>query len=294
MALNNFIPTVWSAQLLASLRKSLVIGQEGVVNKNYEGEITGYGSTVKINGIGPITIGNYVKNTNIAAVETLSDTTQELLIDQQKYFNFQIDDIDKAQQNPKVMGQAMSDAAYGLRDKADTYIASIITFDATIGTATEQQAKDVTVLGGVNGFDLATANAYDILVDAKIQLDKQNVPTEGRYVVVTPEFHGKLLKNNNFIGTGSALADGVLRNGLVGRAAGFDIYSSNNIQTSVEGGSTVSNIFAGYPGAISFAEQIMSVEAYRPEGRFADAMKGLYVYGARIVRPNGLVRIWVR
>jgi hypothetical protein len=289
MALNNFIPQIWSAQLLASLRKSLVIGQEGIVNKNYEGEITGYGSSVKINGIGPITIGNYVKNTNIADAETLNDTTQVLLIDQQKFFNFQIDDIDKAQQNPKVMGQAMSDAAFGLRDKADQYLASLITLDG-VG----QQAENVTVLGGSTGFDLSTANAYDILVDAKVELDKQNVPTEGRYVVVTPEFHGKLLKDNNFIGTGSALADGVLRNGLVGRAAGFDIYASNNIQTSVEGGSTVSNIFGGYSGGISFAEQVMSVEGYRPEGRFADAMKGLYVYGARIVRPEGLVRILVR
>jgi hypothetical protein len=288
MALNNFIPQIWSAQLLASLRKSLVIGQEGVVNKNYEGDITGFGSSVRINGIGAITIGNYVKNTNIADAETLNDTTQVLLIDQQKYFNFQIDDIDKAQQNPKVMAQAMSDAAYGLRDKADQYLASLITLDGA-----GEQAENVTTLGGATGFDLSTANAYDILVDAKIKLDKQNVPTEGRYVVVTPEFHGKLLKDNNFIGTGSALADGVLRNGLVGRAAGFDIYSSNNIQTSVEAGSTVNNLFGGYSGGISFAEQIMSVEAYRPEGRFADAMKGLYVYGGRIVRPEGLVRIKV-
>ena len=101
MAIDNFNPTIWSALLVDKLEKSLVFG--AVANTDYEGVISGVGSTVKINGIDDLTIGDYVKNTDIAAPETLTGIERSLVIDQANYFNFQIDDIDKAQQTPKLM-----------------------------------------------------------------------------------------------------------------------------------------------------------------------------------------------
>src|ERR1044071_3169188 len=113
MSLNNFIATIWAARLLMNLNKAHVYAQDGVVNRDYEGDITGGGDTVKINSIGRVTIGSYTKNTNIGDPETLTDAQRSLLIDQQKYFNFQVDDVDKAQAKPSVMDEAMKEAGYG-------------------------------------------------------------------------------------------------------------------------------------------------------------------------------------
>lgn len=101
MSLDNFIPQVWSARLLENLNKNHVF--VNLCNRNYEGEIKGYGDQVKINSIGRVTIGDYSKNTDITAPETLTDAQRILLINQGKYFNFQIDDVDRVQQQPKVM-----------------------------------------------------------------------------------------------------------------------------------------------------------------------------------------------
>ena len=111
MSLDNFIPQIWSARLLENLNKNHVF--VGLCNRDYEGEIKGMGDQVKINSIGRVTIGDYQKNTDIEAPEVLNDAQRILLINQGKYFNFQIDDVDKAQQNPKVMNAAMKEASEG-------------------------------------------------------------------------------------------------------------------------------------------------------------------------------------
>ncbi|MDO6355118.1 P22 phage major capsid protein family protein [Caloramator sp. CAR-1] len=276
MSLNNFIPQIWSARLLENLRKNLVFGQAGVVNRDYEGEIRAYGDTVKINSIGPVTVADYTKNTDINPPETLSDAQRTLVIDQAKYFNFLIDDIDAAQQNPKVMDAAMAEAAYALADKADQYLASMYVYaGSTIG-------NDTTPI-------IPTAStAYEYLVDAAIKLDENNIPRSNRWVIIPPWFYGLLLKDDRFVKAGTATSDQVLRNGEVGQAAGFTVYLSNNVANT---SGTKYKIMAGHPMAITFAEQINKVEAYRPEKRFADAVKGLHLYGAKVIRPEALVVI---
>src|SRR6185369_10044877 len=127
MALDNFIPQVWSARLLASLKKTLVYGQTGIVNRDYEGEIREKGNTVKINSIGAVTVSDHTKNSDISAPEALNDSDQVLVIERAKYFNFQVDDVDRVQQMPSVMDQAMQEAAYALADAADQYIAGLYT-----------------------------------------------------------------------------------------------------------------------------------------------------------------------
>ncbi|TCS80373.1 phage capsid protein [Tepidibacillus fermentans] len=273
MAITNFIPQIWAARLLENLRKNLVFGN--VVNRDYEGEIRNYGDTVKINNIGPISVFDYVKNTDLPAPETLTDAQRTLVIDQAKAFNFLIDDIDQAQTNPKLMDSAMQEAAYALADKADQYIASQYTYAANaIGDDTTPVVPSATT-------------AYEYLVDAGIKLDEANIPRVNRWAIVPPWFYGLLLKDDRFVKF-TASADRVLRTGEVGEAAGFTIYTSNNIANTT---GTKYKIMAGHQMAITYADQINKVEAYRPEKRFADALKGLHLYGAKTIRPEALVVI---
>ena len=121
MAITNFIPTVWSENLLSNLDRNYIAVSH--CNRDYEGEIKGKGSTLKICGIQPVSIANYVKGNQISAPESLTDTTAcELVIDQAKYFNFHIDDIDKIQASPKLMDAAMKNAANALSNEADSYV----------------------------------------------------------------------------------------------------------------------------------------------------------------------------
>jgi N4-gp56 family major capsid protein len=281
VAINNFIPEIWSAQVLRTLQKALVFGQAGVVNRDYEGEISGAGDTVRINSVGAVTVGAYTKNTNMSAAETLSDAQTSLLIDQANYFNFQVDDVDKAQQKPKVMSEAMRNAGYGLRDEADQYLSGLYV-DATTAIDNAGAAQTLT-------FDDPTdpLNVYNILVDAGVALDELNVPSEGRFVIMTPAGHGLILKDERFVDVSKAGTDAALRNGQVGQAAGFSILKSNNCTPD-----TGYHWVAGHPMAWSYAEQVNEVEAYRPELRFADAVKGLHVFGAKVVRPDALVDIF--
>lgn len=270
MAINNFIPTVWAGSILRNLNKALVYGQIGVVNRDYEGEIRDKGDSVKINSLGPVTVFDYVKNTNMGDPETLTDAQQTLSITQSKAFNFQVDDVDKAQQTPKVMNAASENAAYALADVTDQYIANLYTGVAagnTIGT----DGAPVTP---------TAATAYELLVDLAVKLTTANVPRQNRWVVVPPWYEGYMLKDNRFV-----KYDEPLLNGAIARAAGFDILVSNNVPNT---GGVKYKIIGGYPGAISLADQINKTEAYSPEKRFADAVKGLHLFGGKLVRPTGI------
>lgn len=278
MTLNNFIPSVWSARLLVNLRKSLVYSQTGVINTEYEGEIKGVGDSVRINSIGPVTISDYVKNGLVADPEVLTDAQLIMVIDQAKAFNFFVDDIDKVQQQPKVMDAAMKEAAYGLKDKADKYTAGIMAAGAAADNYIGSDSSPKTDLG-------TAANAYQYLVDLGVKLDEADVPTDERFVVVPPWFHGVLQKDDRFVKAGNSASDERLKRGLVGEAAGFEIWKSNNVPNI---SNTKFKIIAGYPGATAWVEQINKTETYRPERRFADAVKGLYLYGAKVIRARAL------
>ena len=114
-------------------------------------------------------------------------------------------------------------------------------------------------------------------------LDKANVPTAGRWLVIPPEMYALILLDDRFVKTGGEMAEGILRTGLVAQAAGFDIYLSNNCVSANVSDKLTYTITGGVDAAATYAEQIVSTEAYRPEKRFADAVKGLHVYGAKVV-----------
>jgi hypothetical protein len=275
MAVDNFIPEVWRAALLASLKKALVYAAPGVANRNYEGDIARAGDTVRITSVGRPTIGTYVPNVTVIAPETLTTGQRTLTVDQSKYFAFEVDDVDARQVAGTLMGEAMTESAYALRDVADRYVAGLYT-----------QAQAANQLGTIVVDASTPLVAYDsILVPLKVKLDEASVPTEGRYCIVPPWLHGRLLRDNRFVDASASGSTDPLLNGRVGRAAGFDIYVSNNTPNPTADHNVVT---AGHPMAVTYAEQIANTEAYRPESSFSDAVKGLHVYGAKVIRPEAL------
>ena len=274
MSILNFRPEIWSANLLVALRKNLVFGD--LVNRDYEGEITQAGDTVRITSVGRPTIGNYVPNSTVITPEQVQDSQRTLVVDQAKYFAFAVDDVDQRQAKGNVIPQSVNEAAYGFADVIDQYIASFYT-----------GAQNANALGAISITAATNANdAYDkVLVPLKVQLDLANVPTEGRWVVVRPEVHALLLRDSRFIKVNESGTSEGLRNGMVGRAAGFDIRVSNNAP-NVTGSQYA--VIAGNNSAITFAEQINKIEAYRPQSSFSDAVKGLILYGGKLVRPDSL------
>lgn len=275
----TFIPTVWASRLLTALEKALVYGQTNVSSRAYEGEIRSMGNTVKIASIGDVSIGNYEKDTDIADPEALTDDDQTLEIDQAKYFNFYVDSIDRAQQNVNVLEEAMRHSAWGLRESADTFLAA--TMEASVPSGNK--------IGSIATPKVPTKDdAYEYLVDLGVLLDEANTPLEGRFVVVPAWFHGLLLKDDRFVQAGTLRSDNALANGQVGEAAGFRILKSNNVPNTT---GTKYKIIAGHSIATAYVEQILELQTYQPEKRFGDAVKGLHVYGAKVVRPSALAML---
>lgn len=274
MSILNFRPEIWSANLLVATRKALVFGN--CINRDYEGEISAAGDTVRITSIGRPTISTYTPNVTKITPEQVNDSQRTLVVDQSKMFAFAVDDVDARQAKGNVIPQSMNEAAYGFADVIDQYIANSM----YTGIQTANQAGSITVAANT------PSDFYDkVLVPLKIKLDLANVPTEGRWINVRPEAHGALLRDARFVKVNESGTSEGLRNGHVGRAAGFDIMVTNNAPNT--SGSEYVTI-AGTNAAYTFAEQINKVEAYRPQDSFSDAVKGLVLYGGKLVRPDFL------
>lgn len=271
----NFIPTIWSARLLENLDKSLVALQ--MVNRDYEGEIRAYGDTVKINQLGDITIKDYT-GADIDNPEELDSTQQLLVIDQAKYFNFAVKDVDKAQSNVNLLNGSMERAAYAMADVIDKDIFETMVAGAGIKVGTASTPQEVFV-----------DTAYDLLVDLGVKLDEKNVPAAGRKIVLPPWYLGMLAKDPRFTKDLNILANGVVEGASVGR---FQLLSSNNLKTAT--GASAFHAVGGTTQATSFANQIVETEAYRPEKNFSDAVKGLSVWGRKVTQPDALVDFIVK
>ncbi|NHN29635.1 phage capsid protein [Paenibacillus agricola] len=268
MAVTNFIPTIWSARLNESFKKNLVYGN--IVNTDYEGLIAGQGSTVKINSIGAVTIGTYDKATGIGNPQELDSAQKTLTIDQAKFYNFTVDDVDAAQANVDLLSGGIVEASYGLANVVDQYIA---------GFYTEVKAGN-TIGNDTTPIVPTSATAYDLLVDLGVILDENDVPEGDRFVVVPAYFYGLLIKDPRYTKDAN-----VMRTGFVGSIDNMSVYKSNNVPNTA---GVKYKIIAGHKSAISFAGQVDSVEAYRPEKQFSDAIKGLQVFGAKCIKPEAI------
>ncbi len=263
MAIASFIPQVWGARLQQNLQKSLVFGT--LCNRNYEGDIAQWGDTVHINTLNDISVKSYTPGIDLDDPEQLTGTDAVLKIDHGAYYNFYLNDVDAAQARADVMDAAMRNAAQQLAVDAENYIISIIRQEAGVKPTLPMPSEEE---GGL----------YALLLEMKQVMDGNNVPRYDRKLILAPELESALLLDNRFI-TGSSEADARLAEGAIGRALGFDIYISNCLE---------SEFVIMIPDAVTFANQITRVEAYRPEKGFYDGVKGLCLSGAKVTMPKAV------
>lgn len=262
MAITSFIPELWAARLLDAYRRNLVFA--ALANRNWEGDIQQYGDTVHINSLADITVKTYTPNTDIDDPEQLSTTDQVLTINHGTYFNFYVNDVDAVQARGDVMDAAMRNASAKMAEDTEDYIVSVITGGA--GTKTS---------GAVTA-----ANVYETILSLKTAMDEKNVPRTGRHLVIPPSVEGHLLLDSRFITTGLQASENRLIDGAVAKAAGFTLYVSNAIDDKM---------IAFNSDAVTFANQISKIEAYRREKGFDDGVKGLNLCGAKVIIPDAVL-----
>lgn len=275
MAIQNFRPEIWAANILVALRKRYVYGQPGIINREYEGLIARAGDTVHITSVVRPTIRDYTEHGTITW-EQLADEDRALVVDQADYFAFKVDDIERRQSLPGFVAAATAEAGVGLAEETDAYLSDLM-WDALNGTDNDLGAVTV---------DISDNNAYGALfVALRGVLSGENVPMSDRFVIIPPEVVGALLQDARFIDASQSGDTSALRNGLVGRIAGFDVYESNTVPNPTAG---TFHVIAGHPMATTFAEQINEVESMRLENMFGDGVRGLHLYGGKVVRPEAL------
>ena len=275
MAITNFISTVWSEALIRQLDHKYVAVAN--CNRDYDGDIVGKGSTVKVCSVGAVTVSDYTKNTNMSAPQTLSDSAATISISQAKSFNFQIDDLDRVQSRPEMMKTALNTAAATLAATADTYVYSLVKNAGKSVTCTPSGASDL----------------INAIIDARTLLFAQNVTDPSEISVeVAPVVAAQILKEKAALCTDNTEC---LEHGYIGSIAGCKIYVSNQISSTDDASAKTKtyNCCVRTRRAVTFAEQLSEIEAYRPESRFADAVKGLHLYGAKVIYPQELIALKV-
>ncbi len=265
----NFIPEVFSKLLQAKFYKQSVL--PAISNTDYQGEISGQGDKVIIRTVPAVTINDYA---GTVTNQDLTTGTVEMLIDKAKYYSFKIDDVLKAQADINLLEAASGDAAEGMRIAVETDVLSSVIGDAT---TTGSQTT------------ITSSNILSEILELSQALDELNIPEEGRFIVLSPEFVSMLkqseLRQAYLTGDGTS----PLRNGQVGMVDRFTVYQSNMLHTPASGTDAgYTHVLAGHPKAISFASQFTNTETVRLETTFGEAVRGLKVYGSKVVNPDCL------
>lgn len=285
MAYANFIPTVWNEGILRELERLCVFAED--CNRRYEGEVKQKGESVKILGVGKPTIRSVAKtsrNNDIEGPEEIEDTSILMPIDQIRYFNYMVGDIDKAQSVGGIMDALNKETSEGLANEIDNYIAALI-LDGNVRKLYQSAQKivDGTAASGEK-------NVLAVLDDAIQALYENDVNPKTEIVVsVSPRFY--TLFKRAYIGKDSDNSD-MLKNGRVSKYGNVTVKMSNNVAKTDSG--ATDNIMIRTKRAIAFANPMTHTEAYRPERKFADAVKGFTLFGAKIVRPKELININVK
>lgn len=282
MALADFIPAVWDARFTSRLYANWVYA--GLCNRNYEGSIAAAGNTVKIPTASTnVAVSDYAVGADIKAAQDTDGGTQDLVIDQQKYFHFYVDDLTRVQSRPDVLDENMDIAARAISGTVDEFLQGI--FAGAFDNARS--------IKGANAADASNEKILESFIDLKSLMTRNFIPLMGRWIVIHPTILSKLEKH--FIAQGGsaagvfapATADSVVRGGFAGSLLGFDLYVTTEVPVSGDGENQKFRCVAGQGMlGVTFAEQITEIEAYRPELRFGDAIKGLFVYGAKAAEPK--------
>lgn len=287
MAYQNFIPTVWNEGIERELERICVFAED--CNRKYEGSVKEKGESVKILGVGKPTIKSLAKankNNDIDAPEEIEDTSVIMYINQIRYFNYMVGDIDKAQAVGGIMDALEQETSEGLANEVDTYIAS---------KAVDESVK--ALYGNTPVKVVATENAstgekyvLDILDEALQKLYENDVKSTTKIVVtVSPRFF--TLFKRAYINKDTDNSE-MLKNGRVGKYGNIIVKMSNNVHKTSNG--AVDNIMIRTQRAIAYAKPLTHTEPYRPEKKFADAVKGFILFDAKVVRPKEVININVK
>jgi hypothetical protein len=306
----SFIPTIWSAKLNAKFYAASTFAS--ISNKNWEGDIANMGDKVIINNIPSISITDYTVGMNLN-YQTPTPNTLELLVDRGKAFAFQVSDVLEYQAKPQLMSMFSDDASEQMRVTMDS---TCIYRTFSQGAAANQGATAGVRSGGFNlgttaaPLTLSSSNVLQKVLEMASVLDEQNVPDSGRWLVIDPLTRTLLLQSalGQAYLTGDATSP--IRNGLIGRIDRFDVYVSNQLpyaatsttvwtsgdgtETSVSASSHASRrraIIAGHPTAIAFASQMAKTETLRNPTDFGDLVRGLNIFGHKVVKPESLVML---
>ena len=293
---NNFLPEIYSKKVLNFFRKASVV--EAITNTDYAGEISGYGDTVKIIKEPVIDVHKYERGADVSNT-TLTDAETTLIVDTANAFKFIVDDIESQMSHVNFKEVASSSAAYALRDAFDEGViakmfagVSTSSPDNEIGTDAASASTSVEpTTGAVDllGADGTGVDALDLMARMARKLDDENVPEEGRWFVAPPSFYEELSQSGSkLLSVDFNAGQGSIRNGLVstGKLRGFNMYKSNNIAAPT---TATGKVLAGHISSVSTAQTITSTEVIRDPNSFGDIVRGLHVYGAKVIRPEALV-----
>ena len=263
MAYTNFKPTVWSKHIQTELPKFTIF--EDGCNYTFKGEI-GRGKTLNIIGVARPTIGDYT-GADIGAPETQEGILQTLHVDQAKYFNVMIDDVDRAQSIEGQMETVLDEATRAMAEERDIFIAKTVAGATGCGVVTQAITSKATAKTAV---DKALTTLWN---EGVSQRDKVTI-------YLTPDAYMYLA---DYIVESKTDNDKLVASGVLGKYMGANVKMSNNFHDNT--------MFVMTDKATAFAGCIESVEAYRPQGLFSDAVKGLNTFGCKVVRPKELVLI---
>lgn len=286
---NKNIPWIFSRKTLVKFYKTSVL--PAISNTEYEGMIKGLGDKVIIRTRPDVTISNYVKGATVN-YETLESAAVELDIDKAKMFAFKMDKVDIKQFDIDMMNECSQDAAEQMSIVIDADPLNTIYADAHASNkgATAGKASSSFNLG-VTGtpITLTKANVLDYILHCQTVLQEQNIPDGQRWMVI-PAVMANIIQRSdlkNVDMTGDAVTP--IRNGRLGTIGKFTLYESNNYTSVSDSGKTCYNILFGHKSALTFASQLIETEYFEKlETTFGSAMKGLNVYGYKVVKPDSL------
>lgn len=291
---NNFIPEIWSSKLIENFYDATVLA--AIANTDYEGEIKAMGDTVNIRTTPELTIRPYQKGMTLT-VERPDKPKIQLLIDQGEYFAAIEDDVDKVQADINLMDTWSKDASEKMKIRIDTNVLTGMLPDIA---ATNQGATAGRISQNINlgvagtPLQLTKTNVLDFIVDMGTVLDEANAPESGRFLVIPAWMAGMIkksdLKDASLTGDGSS----IMRNGRIGMIDRFTLYVSHNVNRVVDSGNTCFSLVAGHKMGLTFASQMTEMESIRAESTFGNIIRGLQVYGYKVVKGESLAKGYVR
>ena len=282
----NFIPEIWSGKLIENFYDATVLA--AISNTNYEGEIRRMGDTVNIRTTPEITIKTYVKGQTLS-VENPDKPKIQLVIDKGEYFACVEDDVDKVQSDINMMDTWSKDASERMKIKIDQRVLTDILPDISAlnkGATAGRISGNIDL--GTTGSPVAITktNVLEYIVDMGTVLDEANAPESDRFIIIPAKMAGLIKKSDLKDASLTGDSVSVLRNGRLGMIDRFTVYMSHNLSNA----SGKFSLIAGHKMGFTFASQMTEMESIRAESTFGNIIRGLQVYGYKVIKPEALAQ----